>query len=149
MTDSSGANFFTPVAEYRGIALVERRGEKRAVWRGVEYRVDGNIHLLKPTGSDETLEIWTLESESAAKAVIDSMFEPDSPECDFIERVLTNPPYDGEVGLGFLSVLDVLIVSKASEEVIADFLRWKNSGGHWEWDDWQQVFVPKSSGGEG
>lgn len=149
MTDSSRTNCFAPVAEYRGIALVERRGEKRAVWRGVEYRVDGNIHLLKTTGSDETIEIWTLESEIAAKAVIDSIFEPDSPESDLTDRVIANPPYDGEVGLGFLSVLDVLIVSKACEEVIADFLRWKNSGGHWEWDDLQQVFVPKSSGGEG
>lgn len=149
MTDSSGALLLAPVAEYRGIALVERRGEKRAVWRGVEYRVDGNIHLLKRSGSDEALEIWTLESEKAAKAVIDSMFEPDSQECDFTDRVLTNPPYDSEVGLGFLSVLDVLIVSKACEEVIADFLQWKNSGGHWEWDDLQEVFVPKSSGGEG
>ncbi len=146
MTDSSGALLLAPVAEYRGIALVERRGEKRTVWRGVEYRTDGQVHLLKRSAANEKTEIWTLESEKAAKAVIDSMFEPGSPQCDFTDRVLTNPPYGSEVGLDFLSVLDVLIVSKACEEVIADFLRWRNSGGHWEWDDLQEVFAAKSSG---
>lgn len=148
MTDSSGAHYLAPVAEYRGIALVERRGEKRAAWRGVEYRIDGHVYLLKRSGPDEELETWRLDSEKAAKAVTDSMFEPGSPESDFTDRVLVNPPYAGEDGFGFLSVLDVLIVSKACEEVIAGFLRWKNSGGHWEWDGLQEVFVPKSSGGE-
>lgn len=137
----------SPVAEYRGIALVEMRGEKRAVWRGAEYRTDGRIHLLKRIGDDDAFEVWTLENEKAAKAVIDSMFEHDSPEFDFTDRVLANPPYAGEVGLGFLSVLDVLIVTKACEDVIGEFLRWKNSGGHWEWDDLQEVFVAKSSDG--
>lgn len=136
----------SPVAEYRGIALVEMRGEKRAVWRRAEYRTDGRIHLLKRIGDDDALEVWTLESEKAAKAVIDSMFEPDSPECDFTDRVLANPPYTSDVGLGLLSVLDVLIVSKASDELVRDHLRWKNGGGHWEWDDVQEVFVAKSSG---
>jgi hypothetical protein len=42
----SKRQYYAPVAEWLGVALLEKRGRKRASWRGQEYRTDGHIYLM-------------------------------------------------------------------------------------------------------
>lgn len=83
-----------PVAEYRGVALVEHAGDKRAVWRGTEYRTDGRVWLyvrpgqeaavrsalgtpapLEPSASEFIASIG-LPNERTAKELLDTLPVP-------------------------------------------------------------------------
>lgn len=71
-----------PVAEYKGIAIVEVRGDKRASWYGHEYRTDGKTYLLS-WEDDKTVEYLGLESERIAKEVIDEIrANPNGENCN-------------------------------------------------------------------
>jgi len=37
--------YYAIVAEYRGFAVLEKRGDKRAVWEGQEYFTDGHAYI--------------------------------------------------------------------------------------------------------
>jgi hypothetical protein len=70
---------FTPIAEWHGVALLEKEGKKRASWLGKEYGTDGSIYLMeKPSGSTtiglyQVPPIEHLSPEQAAKEAIEKM----------------------------------------------------------------------------
>ena len=69
------APLIAPVADYRGIAIVEMDGDRRAVWEGTEYATDGLFHVawLDQTGSN-----WRFvgfPSERIARDFIDEYIE--------------------------------------------------------------------------
>tara|TARA_R110002111_G_scaffold100976_6_gene156458 strand:+ start:18268 stop:18756 length:489 start_codon:yes stop_codon:yes gene_type:complete len=74
---------YSPVAEYKGIALVEKDGDIRTSWKGTTYFTDGNIHLwmkCEDDNKDEHLTRIILPSdgysaEANAKDFIDEMNE--------------------------------------------------------------------------
>jgi len=83
-----------PVAEYRNVALVEHAGNKRAAWRGTEYRTDGLVWLYVRPGQEaavreafavpapvestdaEFITTIGLPSERVAKEVLDTVPVP-------------------------------------------------------------------------
>ena len=80
---------FAPVAEYRGVAILENaNGNRRSVWNGVEYCTDGKVHFF---GHAEAgmLRVLGFETERDAKEVLD--------DCLVGERLLQTA--DGHVQL--------------------------------------------------
>ena len=65
-----------PVAEYRGVALCERGGDKLAVWNGIEYHTDGLIWLCYRKLDDDKLRCIGLPDERVAKAYLDEHPDP-------------------------------------------------------------------------
>jgi hypothetical protein len=68
---------FSPVAEYRGIAILEKAGDKRAVWRGHEYATDGLTYVFW-WDDDGMMSVLGLPDERAVKELIDAV--RDNPE---------------------------------------------------------------------
>jgi hypothetical protein len=66
------SNLFSPVAEYRGIALIERHGNKGAAWLGKDYKTDGRTYLFT-WAEEEQVATFGLPNERAAKEFIDSL----------------------------------------------------------------------------
>ena len=85
-----------PVAEYRGVAIVEIAGNKKAVWKGTEYGTDGRswfvlrdgmaarfyerFPTVHPTPNQAertpgTLELIALPDERQAKMFLDGIAE--------------------------------------------------------------------------
>jgi hypothetical protein len=62
------------VAEYRGVAIIERDGTKRAVWKGTEYRTDGLSYLMVPP-HDGLVGLVPFESEAKIKELLDMQLE--------------------------------------------------------------------------
>lgn len=60
---------YAPVAEYKGVALLEREGSRRAVWDGAEYGTDGNIYIFAKNGL--AIEILEIPTEQDAKFLLD------------------------------------------------------------------------------
>ena len=59
-----------PVAEYKGVAIIEKRGSVRAVWRGIEYFTDGLTYLMvKP--QDDSVNLMGLPNELVCKQFLD------------------------------------------------------------------------------
>jgi hypothetical protein len=59
-----------PVAEYRGVAIIEKRGSVRAIWRGTEYLTDGLTYLMvKP--QDDSVNLMGLPTELVCKQFLD------------------------------------------------------------------------------
>ncbi len=127
-----------PVAEYRGVALIERRGDKRTVWKGKQYPTDGGIYLWKRCdalkdgqhrhGRRRHGEILLVRMpgvpgmtpDAVAKHYLDSLTQE---ECR-----------------GYLSFLEVLRRLR-DEKMASDFQRRMDAGLRWEWDDSAHVFV--------
>ena len=65
----------SPVAEYRGIALCESPGDKRAVWHGVEYKTDGKVWLIQ-RGPGESFSMVGFALEADVKDYLDSLHDP-------------------------------------------------------------------------
>lgn len=61
---------YAPVIEYRGICILERQGNVRAVWNGKEYRTDGKAYLFSE-GTPGVVGIIALPNERDAKEVLD------------------------------------------------------------------------------
>jgi hypothetical protein len=69
-----------PVAEYRGVAIAERPGNQRAVWKGVDYHTNGHSWLIFRPGSDARFcELFSPEwvSESTHPDCICMIAQPD------------------------------------------------------------------------
>jgi hypothetical protein len=105
-----------PVAEYRGVALVEKPGDKRTVWEGREYFTDGWIYLMRRGPRRDVCEFIGLPSEAVVKEFLDEQS-------------------DAELG-SFYSFTEVEKVIGFDEET-----RRIHAQLRWEWDDKQQVFV--------
>lgn len=105
-----------PVAEYRGVALIERPGDKRTAWEGREYFTDGCIYLMRRSVVAGMCELVGLPSEAIAKEFLDE-------QCEY------------ELGehYSFTEVEEVIGVDERIRRVHAEL--------QWEWDDKQQVFV--------
>jgi hypothetical protein len=91
---SEGSVAITPIAEYRGAVIIEREGNKKAVWQGQEYRTDGYVYLIfrpgttddffaeygggeeAPETTDGHLAFLPLSNERAAKELLDSIPDP-------------------------------------------------------------------------
>ncbi len=105
-----------PVAEYRGVALIERPGDKRTVWEGREYFSDGCIYLMRRSGVKGMCELIGLSSEAIAKEVLDTRTETERGQF-----------------FSFTEVEEVIGFDEATRRAHSE-LRWK-------WDEKQQVFV--------
>jgi len=105
-----------PVAEYRGVALIERPGNQRTVWEGREYYTDGRIYVMRRSPVEGYCELVGLPSEAIAKAFLDE-------QCEY------------ELGQ-FYSFVELEEVIGVAEEI-----RRIHSELEWKWDEKQQVFV--------
>jgi hypothetical protein len=114
---------FSPVAEYRGVAILERRGDKRAAWMGKEYQTDGWCYVFARSGTKDILTLG-LPCEREAKEVIDALIAG---------PVEGMPPVEDL--LSYHQVLKVLDVP--SEHLEA----YRRAELRWRWDDIQGVFV--------
>ena len=65
-----------PVAEYRGVALFEREGDKLTVWNGIEYYTDGLIWLCYRKLEGDEVRFVGLPDERVAKAYLDEHPDP-------------------------------------------------------------------------
>ena len=76
------------VAEYRGVAILERRGDKRAVWQGQEYFTDGRSYVA--WRHDNRMGSFAFADERDTKSFIDAI--KDFPETipEEYKRVLMN-----------------------------------------------------------
>lgn len=118
---SAGA--FSPVAEYRGATIAERRGAKRAVWNGIEYHTDGFIWLPLELPEHEHTSFLRFQTEGEAKKVIDHI--KDNADRD-----------DQGMLVRFMGMAEFLEFLKAPSHLIEqarDF--------NWEWDEVRGVFV--------
>ena len=80
---------FAPVAEYRGVAILENaNGNRRSVWNGVEYCTDGKVHFFGHAEAGMLL-VLGFETERDAKEILD--------DCLVGERLLETA--DGHVQL--------------------------------------------------
>ena len=57
------------VAEYKGVAIMERAGSKRAAWRGRDYFTDGLSYLMsqQPKGEEA---VTLVGSQKVRKGII-------------------------------------------------------------------------------
>lgn len=67
------ADFYAIVAEYRDVALLEKRGSKRAVWQGQEYLTDGMCYVPWTEGDEHGA--FAFNSEREAKVFIDAVLD--------------------------------------------------------------------------
>jgi hypothetical protein len=67
--------YFTPVAVWRGVAIFERRGDKRSVWKGKEYRTDGKVYLWHAVDEKYDGQMAVLANEEEVKNLLDLMTE--------------------------------------------------------------------------
>ena len=65
-----------PVAEYSGVALFEREGDKLTVWNGIEYYTDGLIWLCYRKLEGDEVRFVGLPDERVAKAYLDEHPDP-------------------------------------------------------------------------
>jgi uncharacterized small protein (DUF1192 family) len=105
-----------PVAEYRGVALIERPGKKRTVWKGREYFSNGCIYMMRRSHLEGQAELIGWPSEAIAKAFIEE-------QCEH------------ELGqfYSFVELEEVIGVTEEIRRIHAQL--------EWEWDQKQQVFV--------
>jgi len=123
-SDEEGKLLIAPVAEYRGVALCEINGDKRAVWEGVEYQTDGNIWLIgKGVSEDGFMPMTPCSSEREGKVMIDGM----SPA----ERN------------SFRSIVEVKELLGCSEGDKRRHTERVANGLHWRFDEEQGVFIPQ------
>jgi hypothetical protein len=113
MSDYSGDNLLAPVAEYKGIAIVERAGAIRASWRGKEYFTDGLSYLMGRPKDGERVTLIGLPNEFVCKQFID-------------ERSADELRHFCSYGEAYL------IICKVKPTVTPTY----------HWDDIQSVFIP-------
>jgi hypothetical protein len=67
------------IAEWLGVALLERRGSRRAVWRGREYRTDKHVYFMARRERSENVGMYRIpvvaghSVEQIAKEGIENM----------------------------------------------------------------------------
>jgi hypothetical protein len=67
------SNLLTPIAEYRGVCVLERGGDVRAIWQGREYTTDGSSYvMLKPTPGADVIKLLAFPTERMIKQYLDS-----------------------------------------------------------------------------
>ena len=54
------------VAEYKGVAIMERAGSKRAAWRGRDYFTDGLSYLIQQPKGEEAVHSGVKELEGVS-----------------------------------------------------------------------------------
>lgn len=64
-------NDFAPVAEYRGVAILGRRGAVRAVWNGNEYGTDCKVYVWFQTDYPNKVGMIEFPTERDVKDVLD------------------------------------------------------------------------------
>lgn len=94
------------VAEYRGVALLEKAGDVRSVWNGKEYFTDGRTYVFFKSDDAEFMGLWSFDSERVAKAFIECYRDtPEELPADYqrpllnykqMYEVLHRKPYEGE-----------------------------------------------------
>lgn len=100
--------YYAIVAEYRGVAVLEKRGDKRAVWQGQEYFTDGHSYIGWYDASNNEYGAYRMECESDVRDFIDAWCDhPDNFNEDYKSRVLLDyrsvykslykKPFEGEV----------------------------------------------------
>ena len=112
---------YSPVIEYRGVAILERKGNVRAVWNGREYATDGKLHLMFLSRPDK-YGLMSFNSEREAKDFLDVYLAQGSDE----QRTLLSRP----------DVLRVLI--RDDPETLKEAL---NREPCRKWDDVAEIFV--------
>ena len=69
------------IAEYKGVAIMERAGSKRAAWRGRDYFTDGLSYLMsqQPKG-EEAVTLVGFPHEALIKEFLD-----EQPQADLLQ----------------------------------------------------------------
>jgi hypothetical protein len=67
----------SPVAEYKGIAIIEVKGSIRAFWRGKEYFTDGKSYLMHSGDEPHSVAILGFPNEYVIKQFIDERHAKD------------------------------------------------------------------------
>ncbi len=112
------------VAEYRGVALCEIKGDRRAVWEGVEYQTDGNMWLIgKGVSEDGFMQMTPCDSEREAKTMIDGM-----------------SPTERNSFRSIIEANDLLGCPDHESRQMAERLA---NGLYWRFDEEQGVFIPQ------
>lgn len=63
---------FAPVAEYRGVVILEQTGNVRAVWDGKEYRTDGKVYVWFQADEPGHVGMIEFPTERDVKEVLDA-----------------------------------------------------------------------------
>jgi hypothetical protein len=124
---------WTPVAEYRGVAILEQGGDQRTVWQGREYLTDGKTYIWILKGED--VVTIGMPDELACKEFIDLL--RDQPA--LLDQV--NPSYVGIFGgppssLRYASWSEAWgLLNKPWTGPVPEF-RWDEAGGHFVATHW-------------
>lgn len=91
-------DFYCIIAEYRGAAVLEKRGEKRAVWQGKEYLTDGHVYI--PWTNCKDRGAYVLNSELEAKIFIDGFIDNNNTDKTLLgyketHELLCGNPFEG------------------------------------------------------
>src|SRR6516225_8351055 len=115
---------FAPVAEYRGVCILEKHGHQRAVWHGREYQTDGMFYVIWWVG-DEKKEICALglPDELACKELIDGI--RDQPD---LINASNEPPLASYHYLSWIEAWEM--TAKRSWEGPVPKWYWSETAGH-------------------
>ena len=91
-------DFYCIIAEYRNVALLEKRGDKRSVWQGKEYFTDGHVYVPWTNGIDRGA--YVLDSELEAKTFIDGFSDNNNTDKTLlgykvVHELLSGKPFVG------------------------------------------------------
>jgi hypothetical protein len=89
MVNDDDRQYFAIVAEYRGVAVLEKRGDQRAVWQGQEYFTDGHAYIGWRDDAADEYGAYRMECEGDVKAFIDAWHDdPDNFGEEYRKRLL-------------------------------------------------------------
>jgi hypothetical protein len=121
-----------PVAEYRGVAIVEMSGNKRAVWQGVEYRTDGHSWLILRPGMEAKFHQLFSPDKITSSTPPDNVSMIAPPDERAAKEILDEVARTGESPTSFfLSFREVLMLLGEPARAIPPV----------KWDEKQGLFV--------
>jgi hypothetical protein len=66
--------YWSPVAEYLGICIAERGGDKEKTWQGRTYHTDGLTYITqRPEPNSDAVQVIGFDTEREAKEYIDDL----------------------------------------------------------------------------
>lgn len=119
-----------PVAEWRGVAILEGAGDIEKEWDGQKYTTDGRAYCFFHSVDDKDIvqvmivppdEENGISAERCVKAILDSMSEE-------------------ELARG-LNYLKVLVHLGRDNQQYREYRTWRAAGGRFEWDEQNGVFT--------
>lgn len=63
----------SPIAEYRGVCIIERNGDVPREWNGVKYTTDGKVYLALDLKDPDHPGLMAYENERKIKELLDQL----------------------------------------------------------------------------